>query len=86
MLGGGGGVSIFFMKNNTFSFMFFGFLFSSRFMLFPTFLVKTKFSRGGGGGQNKIVVLASELVGGRSQVTELPCLKTNPHLMIYFTY
>ena len=58
-------------------------MFSLRFMLFPTFKkkigVKNVF-RGGGGGIlyqiyiKKIVVLASEPVGGRSRATELPCL------------
>ena len=40
-------------------------------MLVPTFLEK-KFL--GGGVEKKIVVLASEHVGGRSRATELPCL------------
>ena len=51
-------------------------------MLFPTFKKKiglkklgTNFRGGGGGGYIyiKIVVLASEPVGGRSRATELPC-------------
>ena len=53
-------------------------MFSSRFMLFPTFLENNFFRGGGGGGgeyKNKqnFMVFASEPVGGRSCVTELPC-------------
>ena len=49
-------------------------MFSSRFMLFPTFL-ENRAGGGGGGCKNKqnVVVLASEPVGGRSRATELPC-------------
>ena len=45
-------------------------MFSSRFMLFPTFQ-ETIFP--GVGGVQKCMVLASEPVGGRSRATELPC-------------
>ena len=38
--------------------------------VFPTF---SKRNSVGGGGVNSFVVLASELVGGRSRETELPC-------------
>ena len=65
--GGGWGVK----KTNVRKTILSHFMFSSRFMLFPTFL-ENKFLRGGGGGQNKqnFVVLASEPVGGRSRATE----------------
>ena len=54
------------------------FMFSSRFILFPTFLEKNEIFRGEGGGgggckNNFVVALASEPVGGRSRATELPC-------------
>ena len=48
------------------------FIFSSRFMLFPTFIEKQN-SGGGGSVSTKFVVLAAEPVGRRSRATELPC-------------
>ena len=61
------------------------FMFSSCFMLFPTFFGNTIFWGGGGGLSNKIVVLASEPVGGRSRSTELPCyiIVTNVYAYIF---
>ena len=73
--GGGGGYKFFFRKT-TFSFMF-----SSRFMLFPTFLEK-EFS--GVGVSKKSVGLASEPVGGKSQATELPCDSFGPSVQRTF--
>ena len=77
-------------------------MFSSRFMLFPTFLEEKKFfliscffafyaisnifrKQISPGGQNKqsFVVLASEPVGGRSRVTELPCLLSFVPIHVY---
>ena len=56
-------------------------MFSSRFKLFPTFLEERKINSGGV-LRIKIVVLASEPVGGRSRVTELPCY----HFVLFFPY
>ena len=58
---GGGGVHFFVRRTRLSHFMF-----SSHFMLFPTFLENLVMSK-------IIVVLASEPVGGRSRATELPC-------------
>ena len=51
-------------------------MFSSCFMLFPTFLENQFFWGWGGGGgslKKQNFVVAPEPVGGRFQVTELPC-------------
>ena len=66
---GGGGCKFLFIRKTIFS----HFIFSSRFMLFPTFIERKQNSGGGGGVSTKFVVLAAEPVGGRSRATELPC-------------
>ena len=52
-------------------------MFSSPFMLFPTFL-ETNYLK------KMFVVLASEPVGGRSRVTELPCYELTFDLELTF--
>ena len=67
---GGGGCTFLFIRKTILS----HFIFSSRFMLFPTFIERKQNSGGGGGSvSTKFVVLAAEPVGGRSRATELPC-------------
>ena len=65
----GRGVHIFFIRKTVLS----HFIFSSRFMLFPTFIERKQNFGGGGSVSTKFVVLAAEPVGGISRATELPC-------------
>ena len=66
---GGGGCTFLFIRKTILS----HFIFSSRFMLFPTCIERKQNSGGGGSVSTKFVVLAAEPVGGRSRATELPC-------------
>ena len=66
---GGGGVHFYLLGKQ----YFLNLIFSSRFMLFPTFIERKQNSGGGGSVPTKFVVLAAEPVGERSRATELPC-------------